>query len=554
MAGREPSSGGKSDPGLRRGPAAPLSRNAEIQEALKALARGAERIAFGRRSVEQHAEFLAPAHEVLAAVLEREQALSLVVTSDALLFEGEAIYSEVDHSLCPRLYAGGVRAIRLARGLTAVELSQFVHIALAEPLTPTDPGREDAATELWKAELPHVAYELGPAPRPGGEEADKVLAAAHGARASLAARGAVSAELEATAARLPPVMLPDVRDLVDSEAWGEFASRGVSVIARLVESGFAGRDFASLMEVLARLVDEMVRRGEARALAQALVRVKSLPPDKRAHVAGRLAELPRLVNVGALAGPDAPGALQAWLALLPPEAGPVLLDAAEASPPAARDAFARRAAERLEACPERYVELLRNGAPELARALLRALSASPPHVAAATAAEALVNAAPAVQLDAIALVAEEPALAARELAPLLRAKASPVRTAAARALGEIGATSAVPLLLEAVQRAGFELAERPEQEAFHRALGLLKSDAGFEFFAARLARKGRFARGRFEEEQLLAIHGLAAEATPRALRELELGAADPKNPPLVVSASRSAALYVRNQLTRGGET
>src|SRR5207237_878178 len=65
--------------------------------------------------------------------------------------------------------------------------------------------------------------------------------------------------------------------------------------------------------------------------------------------------------------------------------------------------------------------------------------------------------------------------------------------------------------------------DREEQASFYRALGKLGSQAGFSYLIERLARppKGLFGRRKGEQEQLLAIQGLAEEGTPRSLRAIE---------------------------------
>ena len=61
-----------------------------------------------------------------------------------------------------------------------------------------------------------------------------------------------------------------------------------------------------------------------------------------------------------------------------------------------------------------------------------------------------------------------------------------------------------------------------------------------------------FKKARVEEEQLLAIRGLAAEASSRALRALEQAGQERELPPAVAAACRAAANHVRNHLSRKG--
>jgi hypothetical protein len=109
-----------------------------------------------------------------------------------------------------------------------------------------------------------------------------------------------------------------------------------------------------------------------------------------------------------------------------------------------------------------------------------------------------------------------------------------------------------------MSRPDFEQREREELVVFHRALGRLQSTTGHSYLAERLAhpKKGFLKKRRSEQEQLLAVQGLAEEATLRALRILEDATIPGRgHPPSVVNACRAASLRIRTpRASRGGGT
>jgi hypothetical protein len=107
-----------------------------------------------------------------------------------------------------------------------------------------------------------------------------------------------------------------------------------------------------------------------------------------------------------------------------------------------------------------------------------------------------------------------------------------------------------------MSRPDFEQREREELVVFHRALGRLQSTTGHSFLAERLShpKKGFLKKRRSEQEQLLAVQGLAEEATLRALRILEDATVPGRgHTPAVVNACRAASLRIRTpRASRGG--
>src|SRR5712691_1427231 len=432
-------------------------RVGQVREAFAALTRALKRVSIYRHATGQHSAYLEPALSALVTLLEQENRLALGVEPTGLTWEGESVYSEParEWSLCFRLHQAGVRELFFLRGISIDELKSFVAIAMPDPLG-ANTGREDALTELWKAELSHVQYQAVDI-HWSNDDRQRLAAAIGLAQAVLAGEGA---RVEQAA---PPLVAASALASMSDESWRDLARRAAATVLAIVEARFSGRDLDSLREAFARLLDEMLRQGEPVALRAALERAALIPapmgPEFRAPLASRMAEPERLERLAQLGDSSEVllGAIPAWLALLPPDAGNALLGAAAGEgAPGARTLLARAAAARIESCRARYEELLPGAPAGLARLLLSALEAAPPLPGAAVAAAALGHKDTRVLIDAIAHVAVDPKLAPRRLGGLLNHREAPVRVAAAGALSRAQPEAAAPLLLAAMGRPEFD--------------------------------------------------------------------------------------------------
>jgi len=273
-------------------------------------------------------------------------------------------------------------------------------------------------------------------------------------------------------------------------------------------------------------------------------------PAFRAFVGRRLADPERLVRAAELATAPVKAAAQllpAWTALLPADAGPALIVALRGARDDVAPALAAAAAQRCDSCPDEVAEVLREGTAAAAQAALAAL---PGPDRARMAVEALANADAEVRLEAVPLLASDPALATERLAPLLD---DPVlRGRAAEALSSCGAPpdqASSPIVRRLSAASSSKLGDE-DLGALYRALGRLGGPAAHAFLSGRLARpaKGFLKRRRATQEQLLAVEALAAEGSMSALRLLE-DASDPKrgHAPAVVSACLAAVERLRGR-------
>ena len=534
-----------------------------IREAFAALARSIKRVAVYRHARDQHAQYLEPAVAEFRTLLEQRHTVTVAVEPTALLHDGDAVHTEParDTGFCFRLHRDGVRSLSFRRGLGVDDLLALTSVALADPQA--DGGREDAVTELWKADLQHISYTAIAGYRmdeAAGGELSRGL-------------GAISERVQATldqhvggtfvdAVQQPVLWTPEQRGRRDPESWPDLARRAALTILRIVEQDYAGWDLEALEESFWRLLDQMLERGETLPLAHALDKTRRLggahAGEFRNAVARKLSDPVRLERVVQMVtGSERPPLLPAWLALLPPDAAPSILAALPLGrDPAARVHLATALLTRSEPGSAQVDSMLRRGGAPEALAVLTAAASLPAVRRAELAVSALANPDPAVKLEAIPLLVGDPAVAVRSLGPLLQSPLRPVRLSAAQAIAGCYtlAEPATAALLGALGRPQFAQADKEEQTALYRAVGKLGAQSGMTFLIEQLSKPPRklFGRRKGIEEQLLAVQGLAEEGSSRALRVLEetmlpeRGAA-----PAVVAACRAAAQHLAKPAQKG---
>lgn len=533
---------------------------AAVYEAFAALARALKRVSVYRHARDQHASYLEPAHVAMRSLLEVSPSVTVMVEPNALLFGGEVVHTEParDTGFCFRLHRDGVRSLTFRRGIVLDELITLAFVGMSDPQH--DGGREDAVTELWKADLKHVHYSAGAGYRmdeaAGGDMNVPVSEIAVRVQEALRAH----ADERAVDEEQPLLWTEELRGKRDASDYPALARRAAMTILRIVEQDCAGWDQEALEEAFWRICDQLVERGQAAILARALEKLRTLDGlhagEMRQAVARWLCEPTRIQKVVAMAGTERPALLRPWLALLPPEAGPLLVQVIGAGKDAAaRHHLAAGALARLDTCLPELRELLISGGISEVEAVLSAMGPLPPEQRAELAEAAFENADVAIQLEAVPLIAADPSASLRALGPALTARSRELRLAAVRALGGCGevAEQASALLLAVMSRPRFARLDKDERTDFYRALGRLGSPTGFSFLFDRLARPPRklFGKRKAIDEQLLAVQGLAEDGSPRSLRALEDALLPSrKYSPSVVAACRAAAQHLRER--RGG--
>src|SRR3954466_7764701 len=306
--------------------------SALVRDAFAGLARALKRVSIYRHAPGQHASFFEPVLATFREVLSHRPAVTISVEPGSLTFEGQLVYTEPprEWGLCFRLHRDGIRTITFKRGLVAGELLDFMDVALPDPQGAPATSREDAVTELWKADLASIEYTAIAGYRieehggPGFSQAvDALIARVQGM--TQAAGGEALADHGA-----PPLLWDDAeRKKNDSQGWGELSRRAALAILRIVERDLAGWDLEALQETFWRLVDDGAERGEVLAVVAALDGARRLQGQ---HAAGfrtalvrKMMEEKRLARAVELVGLQDKGAAQvlaSWLQLLPAEAGP----------------------------------------------------------------------------------------------------------------------------------------------------------------------------------------------------------------------------------------
>jgi len=544
--------------------------SALVRDAFAGLARALKRVSIYRHAPGQHASFVEPVLATFREVLSRRPAVTISVEQGSLTFEGQPVYTEPprEWGLCFRLHRDGIRTITFKSGLSAEELLDFMDVALPDSQGGPATSREDAVTELWKADLASIEYTAIAGYRieehggPGFSQAVEALIE----RVQEMTQASGSDALTDHGA--PPLLWYDaLRKKNDSQSWGELARRAALTVLRIVERDLAGWDLEALQETFWRLVDDGAERGEVLAVVAALDGARRLQGQ---HAAGfrtalsrKMMDEKRLARAVELVGLSDKGAAQilaSWLQLLPAEAGPNIASAlATATRGDVIAPLAHAALVRLGTSRAFVEEILHRGPAAVSLGILAQLGAvQAVRPRAELAAAALGHPATRVRAEAMRIVPIEPQVAVERLRPLLEDADPQLRMTAADALSSCisVAEPAALLLIRAMSRPDFEQREREELVVFHRALGRLQSTTGHSYLAERLAhpKKGFLKKRRNEQEQLLAVQGLAEEATLRSLRILEDAMVPGRgHPPSVVNACRAAALRIRTPRgARGG--
>ncbi len=356
-----------------------------VRDAFAALARSFKRVSVYRHARDQHAGYLDPAVVGFRALLEQKPSVTVSVEPTALIYEGEPVHSEParETGFCFRMHRDGLRSLTFRRGLGAEEMLALALAALADPQQ--EGGREDAVTELWKADLSHIGYSAISGYRMDQTAGDTLA----GTVSDIAARAQETldrhiGESFMEAAEEALLWTDEQRGRREPVEWRELSRRAALTILRIVEQDAAGWDLEALEESFWRLIDEMLERSEPQALAQSLDRARRMggahAGEFRSAVGRRLADPARTERMLRIAtAAEKPPLIQAWGQLMPADGGPALLAVLPLAPdPAARLQVAGAIVARVESCAAQLDEVLRRGPGKEAIALLSASSTLPP--------------------------------------------------------------------------------------------------------------------------------------------------------------------------------
>ena len=259
-----------------------------------------------------HERFFEDLRQRLGEHLGKFGDLHLDLTHDSVVCRGETIYAnpELRENLAFRMYADGIRALRVEVGVESHELRTVVEI-LGRPAADTD--EDDIVTRLWSSDLPHISYALAELPVEGGT-------------ASIAPSG-VQAPQEAALRRYatevaaaPPGALPSpaqpIFSLSEEElaTLQEFVAREerrspledmTCIVEAVITSRLDEGVLGEFLEIIARLCGDLMLSGrvdQAVELLSMLSRTAARPgspPDQTARIEGARAQV---VTADVLAG------------------------------------------------------------------------------------------------------------------------------------------------------------------------------------------------------------------------------------------------------------
>lgn len=491
---------------------------------------------------------------ILSKALEGGKPLSLVVLEEALLFDGEPVYTDTDrtHGLPFRLYQDGIREVTFRPGLEPEEIRAFL-AALRAGLDARR-GEDDLVTLLWQHDLPHIGYgvvdELTAEEGAPQESADPVrllrgeadrgetrqggsptAVAPSEARPGADTSGPRTSSLPPAPTLLSPEMLASLQTARGAEESQPGGERLADLLLDLTAVAEECEDYPVILELLNRAVTAAVERGdlawatgvfwELRTLAGLGEVLPAVHRDAIGQTLARMggeaaaAPLGTLINNGHVQDPEV---LAAYIQVLADEAIPALCDVlGELTDRRDRrilcSILARRAEDRIPLLakglndPRWYVVrnvafiLGRTGNPEAVAPLRRVLNHPEPRVVR----EALHS-----------LEALDMHRAHAFIASLLESPSRLVQVWAIEKLATLKDADIVPKLLAMVQAADFE--ERPfeERQRLFEALGRAGTDDLLPTLQKMLVPSRLLGRARVQERQRCAIAALGALGTPEA--------------------------------------
>ena len=482
----------------------------------------------------------------LGSSLKEGDALSLLATEEALLFGGEPVYTDPDHTegLPFRLYQTGIRGIAFDPEIEPEEVRLFLSVLRTGMDVRT--GDDDLVTLLWQYDLPHIGLlvvdeapdaaaalqvpmdpvRLGGSTLPGPVTGAVLLKGAK--------RREERADPFHPAATRPSVFSQELltcfqaaRMAEESQPAGERLADLLLDLAALAEEC---QDYPAILGLLERAVGAAMGRGdlpwttrilrELRALAEL---DGALPPAHREPLHQALARmgeaaatpLGALINKGQVKQVED---LEAFVAVLGDEAIPLLCNAlGDLTNRRDRrllcDIMVRRIGENVDllarglADPRWYVVrnviyiLGRTKNPAGVPLLRRVLDHPEPRVVR----EALRG------LDAVGAHKDR-----AFLTPLLEVRSTPIRMWAIERLAALKDPCVVPKLLPMIQAPDFEERSFEERQRLFEALGRAGTNNLLPMLQKMLIPARIFGRARAQERQRCAIAALGALGTPEA--------------------------------------
>jgi len=504
--------------------------------------------------------------------------LRLDVTHESILCGGATIYTnpELRENIAFRMYADGIRALRLEEGIEPFELRTLVEIL---GRTATEDDGDDIVTRLWSSDLPHVTYVLAEVPPQSG-------AAPLGAEL-ISSRAVHEGALRRYAAELasapPAPLLPPLSRQIFSLSEEEVATlQGLLArdeqrtpledMAGILEAVIAAEQDAAVLEefleIVARLCGDLMiigRVDQAVELLSMFSRTAAHPGLPAGHAAKIGGARARVVTADVIAGLSKQLAtgdgierelLRALVAGLGTSAiEPFCRILGDVSGKETRKVLIEALVDVGRGSPELFLPFLLDPRWYLVRNTIYILR----RIAGPECAQAALRCAghkdPRVRKEVI-LYFDETGDPAGEsvLLGFLGDDVQSLRVAAVRNLARRGSKAAAERLLALTASPGFAERERLERESVWEALGALAPDRVFPTFREMLLKRRWFVRAQELDDTACACAGLKRIGTPEAIEVLQKAAARKRGEPreLVEKALRSIA-QGRGQGARAGD-
>jgi hypothetical protein len=505
--------------------------------------------------------------------------LRLDLAHDSILCGGETIYTnpELRDNLAFRMYADGIRSLRLDQGIEPGELRTLVEI-LGHPAK--DDDEDDIVTRLWSADLPHMTYVLAEVPPEKG--AAPLGTGLTGSRT--VQEGALRRYAAELAAAPPaPHLLPPPAQQIFSLSEAEIATlQGLLArdeqrtpledMASILEAVIAAEQEAAVLEefleIVARLCGDLMITGrvdQAVELLSMLSRAAARPGLPAGHAVkigdarGRvvtpdvLSGLSRLLATGEGIDRETLGALVTGFGISAIE--PFCRILGDVTGKETRKVLIEALVAAGRGSPELFLPFLNDPRWYLVRNAIYILR----RIAGPESGRAAVQCAghkdPRVRKEVI-LYFDETGDPAGEsvLLGFLGDDVQSLRVAAVRNLGRRGSKAAVERLLALTASPGFAERERLERESVWEALAALAPDRVLPTLRDMLLKRRWFGQAKDLEDTACACAGLKRIGTPAAIEVLRQAAVGKRGEPReLVEKTLRAIAHGRGQGARAGD-
>lgn len=565
----------------------------DIAQMFALLLKGLKNIGIYRHAENRYTEFLAPAHQMMSAFLEREMILPLKLGPYTLEFKKRVIYEDQNkENLTYKFYRDGMRFLIFRQGLPVEELLRFLLLIL-DSHADASYAHEDTITRLWKEDFRFIEYivvegfEFGDmTPEQVEIEVDRIVSY-------------LRKQLEANSADVTRFARLDVEDLklelsdVDQVRGGIISGRParsedkqwvqdelyleekkrlfakmVLILFQLLERDCRESDLAAMTESFVQVLDSLLVSEDVRGAVAVLHRFdkigtkNTLGEEQRGLVrrirdtfARRMAEPERLQTVTqymALSKNLDELAVKSYLSVLTADQVPLLLDMLEGMERAeARRILVEVCAELGKNDVDQFALRLSHRSSNVVKDMLAIIDRIDPPNKLDLYAKCLDHPNIVVRLDVLKTIGR--ASGDRALKYLEKAARDPeiqLRMQAYRMLAVRSSERAVPLLGEVFAAPDFLERDKREQAAIVLGLGDARTPEALQILTAPLLVKTTlFNRAKTTDMKLLAIRGLAAARTVEAFNLLAREVQNRNHPKEVLEAAHKAALRLRAELT-----